>query len=595
MLTVAKASGGKEAYYSSLGQSSEDYYVGSKTQPAGVWVGEGAERLKLEGKAVEPEVFRNLFRGYAPDGAEKWVQNAGRMGDGKRDRMPGYDFTFSAPKSVSIVRAIGSDELQRAIERVHFEAVTKALESAERQAIVRSGKGGSVKEEAGLIVGVFQHMTARQINEETLPDMLLHSHAVIINTGVTERGRAGALSGGELFFQLIFKDMDAAYKTELAKGLIKLGFQLELTKDGFEIKGIKTEAIEYFSKRTRQIDELVDRENSTKGERQKVAIETRVSKREINSSELERHWMKECEKFGLTARAIDSLRGPDKAQENLGALVVSEAAKGLAAKQTLYSIRELEERTFAVGAHLGISEKEAKKAALDYIKSKESMKVAVESETGTRLYTTREDPNSARVVKALEEKKERAGGANLQAVTEAAKEQGYRVLVCSVKRLKVESLKEEGIQAYTMAKILSDLEQGSMGNRKGGDASLLSRQQAEWLYSTWQISAKDRAQLIQAAERAERKIDEKTVVILNEPDGIKQNEAFRRFLHLVKQNGGEVVHVDAAKTPAQEIKRRVEATSGITFERKEEKPVELRETRSLQVAEEQQRQRARSR
>lgn len=60
------------------------------------WAGQGAEQLGLQG-SVDKDVFTRLLEGRLPDGAD-----LSRMQDGRNRHRPGYDLTFSAPKSVSI-------------------------------------------------------------------------------------------------------------------------------------------------------------------------------------------------------------------------------------------------------------------------------------------------------------------------------------------------------------------------------------------------------------------------------------------------------------------------------------------------------------
>ena len=38
-------------------------------------------------------------------------------------RVPGFDLTFSAPKSVSVLFGVGGDELRAAIQGAHDQAV----------------------------------------------------------------------------------------------------------------------------------------------------------------------------------------------------------------------------------------------------------------------------------------------------------------------------------------------------------------------------------------------------------------------------------------------------------------------------------------
>jgi conjugative relaxase-like TrwC/TraI family protein len=76
-------------------RGAEDYYTESgHTQ--GRWLGSGAAELQLAGD-VNEKAFDRLAAGFHPETGDALVQ---RAGDSHR---PGWDLTFSAPKSVSIV------------------------------------------------------------------------------------------------------------------------------------------------------------------------------------------------------------------------------------------------------------------------------------------------------------------------------------------------------------------------------------------------------------------------------------------------------------------------------------------------------------
>ncbi|HBD0557354.1 TPA: relaxase domain-containing protein, partial [Escherichia coli] len=77
----------------------DNYYVlGSMGER---WAGRGAEQLGLQG-SVDKDVFTRLLEGRLPDGAD-----LSRMQDGSNKHRPGYDLTFSAPKSVSMMAMLG--------------------------------------------------------------------------------------------------------------------------------------------------------------------------------------------------------------------------------------------------------------------------------------------------------------------------------------------------------------------------------------------------------------------------------------------------------------------------------------------------------
>ncbi len=114
-MTAASIGAGQAASYSAylesrtVAPSRGDYYLsasGEPTEAQGVWhvLDETRERLGLEaGEAVRAEQLVALMEGRHPVSGE-FIRRAGA--DGRR--AGGIDLTFSAPKSVSAVWALGS-------------------------------------------------------------------------------------------------------------------------------------------------------------------------------------------------------------------------------------------------------------------------------------------------------------------------------------------------------------------------------------------------------------------------------------------------------------------------------------------------------
>ena len=121
MLSMSAMSGGQASYY--LGLAREDYYL-EGGEPPGQWYGEGASKLGLHGE-VEAAHLYNLFGGYSPEGDRPLVQLQSH--DEKATHRPGWDLTFSAPKSVSALWSQLRPEDRQALQAAHFEAVTRAL------------------------------------------------------------------------------------------------------------------------------------------------------------------------------------------------------------------------------------------------------------------------------------------------------------------------------------------------------------------------------------------------------------------------------------------------------------------------------------
>src|SRR3954471_5780603 len=97
MLSLAKLAAGAEGYYlNTVAAGTEEYYLGAG-EATGIWLGAGSLELGLAGD-VNAGDLHAVLSGAAPDGER--LSRVGR-------RVPGFDLTFSAPKSVSILHALG--------------------------------------------------------------------------------------------------------------------------------------------------------------------------------------------------------------------------------------------------------------------------------------------------------------------------------------------------------------------------------------------------------------------------------------------------------------------------------------------------------
>ena len=173
-------------------------------------MGQGAESLGLEG-AIDREEFQLSLAGYV---AGHEVQNAG-----KENRLMGWDCTFSAPKSVSIVWAGAEAHHKQEIEQAHQRAVKAAFDYLEANTITRRGKGGSIHEEAKLVASRFNHYTSRE------GDPQVHSHVVVSNFSVRNDGTVGTIDSRTFYEHKMAAG--ALYQVELAYQMQKLGYEVE--------------------------------------------------------------------------------------------------------------------------------------------------------------------------------------------------------------------------------------------------------------------------------------------------------------------------------------------------------------------------------
>jgi conjugative relaxase-like TrwC/TraI family protein len=232
-----------------------DYYTEGQ-HVSGQWFGKGAADLGLLG-ATEANEFVRLCENRHPQTGEQLTlrQNTARieidasgMEHQAANRRVFYDFTFSPPKSVSIAALAGDDAR---IVQAHDRAIIEALQQLESFAATRVRKNGQCADRAtgNVAAAVFRHDTSRAL------DPHLHSHCILFNaTYDAVEKQWKALQNHDMLAAQKF--VENVYYQELARELVKLGYQIENKPRGdFEIRGVSPELIERFSKRHKQIDE----------------------------------------------------------------------------------------------------------------------------------------------------------------------------------------------------------------------------------------------------------------------------------------------------------------------------------------------------
>lgn len=298
MLSMAAARA--EGYYTALAR--EDYYL-EGGEPPGKWLGRGAEQLGLAGP-VETIAFRNLYRGFSPDGNEKLVQNAGKArGDGKLSHHPGWDLTFSAPKSVSALWSQAPAEMRLAIQEAHHEAVSLTISYLEDVAgFTKRGKGGASKEPVqGFVVASFEHGTSRAQEPQ------LHDHCIVFNVAHRLDGTVGTLLGRPLFLEKMAAG--AHYRAVFAHLLEKdVGLEVEKRGQFFEVKGVSRELVDAFSSRSKTIREAM-KEKGAQGAKAAAQfnLSTRESKAHLPRARLFEKWKTEGKRHRFSERDAAAL------------------------------------------------------------------------------------------------------------------------------------------------------------------------------------------------------------------------------------------------------------------------------------------------
>ncbi|MRT06037.1 conjugative transfer relaxase/helicase TraI [Ewingella americana] len=290
MMSIAtvKSAGSAGNYYT----DKDNYYViGSMGER---WAGKGAEELGLSG-SVDQKVFTRILEGRLPDGSD-----LSRKQDGGNKHRPGYDLTFSAPKSVSVMSMLGGDT--RLIE-AHNRSVDIAIKQVETMASTRVMVDGKSETRltGNLVMALFNHDTSRDQEPQ------LHTHTVVAN--VTKYGDDWrTLSSDKVrktgFIENIYANQIAfgkIYRAALHKEVTALGYETEVVgKHGmWELKDVP---VEPFSSRRKAIQAAVGEDASLKSH-DVAALDTRKSKEKIDPEQRMTEWMQTLKHTGFDIRA----------------------------------------------------------------------------------------------------------------------------------------------------------------------------------------------------------------------------------------------------------------------------------------------------
>jgi len=286
-IVVLKDSGAVVNYF-----NRDNYYT--QTDPVAdqnsQWFGTGVEHLDLNGKVIDKSVFSEILNGNIGE------TRLGKLSKDKKtwEHTPGWDLTFSAPKSYSILNQISDD---KNLHDAHENAVKETLQFLEDHAsTVRLTSDGKTRKEiiGNLVVAMFRHDTSRALDPND------HTHCVVANAVNTDRGWRSLDS--KKFFDMKLESGEF-YRRCLARELESLGHQIEVTREKdflFEIKGVPQELIDHHSKRRKEILNHLDKLGLSSAKAASIAsLETRPKKLNPNRAELKEEWKDIAQSFNF--------------------------------------------------------------------------------------------------------------------------------------------------------------------------------------------------------------------------------------------------------------------------------------------------------
>lgn len=181
-------------------RGASSYYT-HEGNPPGVWLGSGLGMInKHEGDIIgKDELYTFLEKMEDPVTHEKLAPHITMsLGDPRkpnsRSTVTGFDATFAAPKSFSILWILAKEEERTQLDQVWQQSLKEAIAEFEKEAAVgRIGHGGTGRVKlTGFTIAAYDHYTNRAGEPH------YHTHAVISNLAQREDGRIVALDGRTL-------------------------------------------------------------------------------------------------------------------------------------------------------------------------------------------------------------------------------------------------------------------------------------------------------------------------------------------------------------------------------------------------------------
>jgi conjugative relaxase-like TrwC/TraI family protein len=249
------------------GADAARYYAAEGTPP-GRFLGRGLDGLGpspgsvKEGDVVSPEMLHRMLAQLADPVTGKAL---GRLpAIGKKPPVAGFDMTFSPPKSVSLMWAMGDQATRAAIEEVLAKAASEVVSWAEDHVFrTRTSAQGARQEPVrGVVASSWLHYESRS------GDCQVHHHCVVLN-------RAQAASDGA--WRTL--DSKALHPWVVALSERHTGIVEDLMTERFgvawrevpaiagrvakrEVDGVAPDLVAEFSRRTKAIEELVAKKAS---------------------------------------------------------------------------------------------------------------------------------------------------------------------------------------------------------------------------------------------------------------------------------------------------------------------------------------------
>ena len=245
---LQRANGGLSEYYSEHETRTPVWLLAGDTRQVAALTGL-TDAQRAGGQADPAVVARWLDDGVAPKGAR------GRA-FGVRG-VHGFDLTFCAPKSVSLIRALRGDDVStKATADAHATALAEAMEYLGAHAGYTRVHNPITQEKdlvrlPGLVAIAYQHETSR------CGDPHLHTHVIVANHQARADGALVSIDGTSLYHEARAAGVvyQATLRRELHRSLGVEWAPVDPATGMAEIAGVEHESITAWSRRSSQLRE----------------------------------------------------------------------------------------------------------------------------------------------------------------------------------------------------------------------------------------------------------------------------------------------------------------------------------------------------
>jgi conjugative relaxase-like TrwC/TraI family protein len=315
------------------------------------------------GEADSAVVARWLDDGVAPNGAR---------GRAFGDRgVHGFDLTFAAPKSVSLVRALRGDAVaQKAIATAHTAALGEAMEYLATHAgytRVHNRVTGDkdLARLPGLVAVAYQHETSR------CGDPHLHTHVIVPNRQPRADGRLVSIDGTSLYHEARAAGViyQATLRRELHQSLAIEWEPVDPATGMAEVAGVTRDSITVWSRRSSQLREwaahnLVSVDGPLSAAQLAAAQKaTRPAKpEELAWSQLQEQWREDARGLGVDRAAVQEARAARRAA---GRTAFNGARLAAAAEKIDKAVFTRADLVEIVGAQLPVDGEQSPRGAVE--------------------------------------------------------------------------------------------------------------------------------------------------------------------------------------------------------------------------------------